>query len=40
VPRIHAELRRLDRRVNRKRVERIMREALGGGSAPICAWLS
>ncbi|MER6161605.1 IS3 family transposase [Streptomyces sp. NPDC001868] len=26
VPRIHAELRRLDRRVNRKRVERIMRE--------------
>ncbi|MGW8951997.1 IS3 family transposase [Streptomyces sp. NPDC055709] len=26
VPRIHAELRRLDRRVNRKRVERIIRE--------------
>ncbi|MEU2165411.1 IS3 family transposase [Streptomyces chengbuensis] len=26
VPRIHAELRRLDRRVNRKRVERIMRQ--------------
>ncbi|MGQ4365461.1 IS3 family transposase [Streptomyces sp. SAS_272] len=26
VPRIHAELRRLDRRVNRKRVEQIMRE--------------
>jgi putative transposase len=26
VPRIHAELRWLDRRVNRKRVERIMRE--------------
>ncbi|MFE0733238.1 IS3 family transposase [Streptomyces antibioticus] len=26
MPRIHAELRRLDRRVNRKRVERIMRE--------------
>ncbi|MFJ1730859.1 IS3 family transposase [Streptomyces sp. NPDC088254] len=26
VPRVHAELRRLDRRVNRKRVERIMRE--------------
>ncbi|MFJ1655098.1 IS3 family transposase [Streptomyces sp. NPDC088337] len=26
VPRIHAELRRLDRQVNRKRVERIMRE--------------
>ncbi|MET9660546.1 IS3 family transposase [Streptomyces sp. NPDC006510] len=26
VPRIHAELRRLDRRVNRKRVERITRE--------------
>ncbi|MGY5036200.1 IS3 family transposase [Streptomyces sp. 900116325] len=26
VPRIHAESRRLDRRVNRKRVERIMRE--------------
>ncbi|WP_060889395.1 IS3 family transposase, partial [Streptomyces scabiei] len=26
VPRIHAELRRMDRRVNRKRVERIMRE--------------
>ncbi|QWA20299.1 IS3 family transposase [Streptomyces sp. JCM17656] len=26
VPRLHAELRRLDRRVNRKRVKRIMRE--------------
>lgn len=26
VPRIHAELRRLGRRINRKRVERIMRE--------------
>lgn len=32
VPRIHAELRGLDRQVNRKRVERIMRERYIVGS--------
>ncbi|MFG3306878.1 IS3 family transposase [Streptomyces wuyuanensis] len=37
VPRIHAELRRLDRRVNRKRVERIMRERDIAGVTPAQA---
>ncbi|MFD9390444.1 IS3 family transposase [Streptomyces sp. NPDC060000] len=37
VPRIHAELRRLDRRVNRKRVERITRERDITGVTPAQA---